>query len=765
MSLRLGYLEAAWFRGFCGKQRVAFASGATVLYGPNGSGKSSIVEGLEWVFFGQIGRASRATNRQEYVGQRHVANPRRPEGGQTYVEVTVERQGNTHVLRRELVDFNTTRLLLDGNEVSDLAEAFGISVHEMRKPVISRTEGRMLIDAPPTERWERLMTLLGVDVFARVRELLAQESQRLGRDHDLTRADVTRADLVRSGYVQVAGVITHTPFSRADVVRELLAAAADEGVAEDSVSAAAEGLRGLAPPARPPLPALPSELATTGVVRAREAFEALPPVPEKDSDQARRRFLREGLQLAAPDDSTCPFCGESTLNAERLRALQSEVESLAAVAENERTRQARIGELRTAAAGLGLPLHGESFRVDCERAGATPDALDQLIGSAEDLVRLRAAAQEALVSLADCTSRDDWDARRVVTKDGLSGLESAIEGLRQAEVALKQSVPHQPGRDETADRRRDVLRRACEQLDLLARAGAIRTVRSRVDALCQHLKQAEREAVRSRIDRISTRVVELYERLNPDEGVKPTRLDIHEGERNEVRLHGETYGSDINPVTTFSDGHLHCLALALAIPCRVEFNPDWDVLVVDDPLFGIDTGHSARVAELLAELVERTGKQLVATTYYAQFARDLEHLAGAERWEVSPYSSDGLKVEAKGDEIETLVRTAEVLKGGEAASRREAGGKLRGAFELLTERIGRPFGGKGQMSPKWRIDQRIDRLEDVGIDPDLLKRLRTVGDRVNKASHAEETDPTPEEVGWCCEHIRELAVRAPKPRR
>jgi hypothetical protein len=259
-------------------------------------------------------------------------------------------------------------------------------------------------------------------------------------------------------------------------------------------------------------------------------------------------------------------------------------------------------------------------------------------------------------------------------------------------------------------------------------------------------------------------VVDVYERLNPDEGVKPTSLTIHEGERNEVRLLGETYGTDLNPVTTFSDGHLHCLAIALAIPCRVEFNPDWDVLVVDDPLFGIDTAHSARVAELLSDLVSKTGKQLIVTTYYAQFARDLEHLADAKRWEVSPYSTEGLRVEAKGDEIETLVRSAEVLKNAEAADRREAGAKLRAAFELLTNRLARPYGSRGQMKGSWRIEQRIDRLEQLGVDNELLRRLRMVGDRVNKASHAEETDPTPEELGWCCEHIRSLASEAKRKR-
>lgn len=371
----------------------------------------------------------------------------------------------------------------------------------------------------------------------------------------------------------------------------------------------------------------------------------------------------------------------------------------------------------------------------------------------------REIATGALVELAeleDTGPAKTWQGAYERVVSALDALDEATSKLAETEAQLAASIAGDTSRDVEGERRRDVLRRTCEGAHLLDRAGALRTVRARIDALAQRLKVAERDAVRARIDVISAQVVGYYEQLNPGEDVKPTRLGIASGERSEVRVFGESYGVELNPVTTFSDGHSYCLALALALPYRVNLNPDWDVLVVDDPLFGLDPTHSSRLAELLASMAKETGKQLIVTTYYVQLARDLEHLLDAQRWEAAPYSVDGVRLCPQGDEIETLVRTAEVLKGGEAAARRDAGRKLREAFELLADRIGKPHGGKGQMSKKWRIDERVDRLEQAGVDGELIRRLRMVGDRVNRASHAEENDPTPEELAWCCEKVREL---------
>jgi hypothetical protein len=61
------------------------------------------------------------------------------------------------------------------------------------------------------------------------------------------------------------------------------------------------------------------------------------------------------------------------------------------------------------------------------------------------------------------------------------------------------------------------------------------------------------------------------------------------------------------------------------------------------------------------------------------------------------------------------------------------------------------------------IPERLERLEQLGIESDLLGRLKSVGDRVGEAAHAEDTDPSPTTLTWCCEQIEELRTAVMTP--
>jgi DNA repair exonuclease SbcCD ATPase subunit len=171
MGLRILSVKAGWFRGFCEPKSIALDSSISVFYGPNGSGKSCVIEAIEWAVFGEIGRGVYAAHRQAYVGHRPVHNPRRPDDSATFVEILLDQDGSSKMLRRELVDLKRTRVLVDGTEVPSATTALGIPDSEMLRPVISRHEGRVFLDAAPTTRWERVASLLGVEVYGSTRRL------------------------------------------------------------------------------------------------------------------------------------------------------------------------------------------------------------------------------------------------------------------------------------------------------------------------------------------------------------------------------------------------------------------------------------------------------------------------------------------------------------------------------------------------------------------------------------------------------------------
>jgi ABC-type multidrug transport system ATPase subunit len=756
MGLRIRSLKVGWFRGFREADSITFDDSISVFYGPNGSGKSCVIEAIEWALFGDIGRAVYAAHRQAYIGHRPVHNPHQPDDSQTFVEIHLDQDGLARKVRRELVDFKTTRLLVDGDEVDSIGSALGVSEAEMLRPVISRHEGRVFLDSAPTARWERIASLLGVDVYGTTSEIVRNEVETLRRDAVLQESSAIAREIADAGMDQLAEKILATPYSAADTEAAILAMAAKEGVAAESVSDVEAKLGLVAPAAKPPLPSLPSIAAQTAISEVQVRLGEIPE-PAPSGDESRQAFLRAGMGLSDPESEVCPYCGEKTIDNQKRQAIVVEVESLAAAATQEQERENAKSRLRTDLAKLPTVASNNDLGEACRRAGASPETIGDLEGQFVNLLTTTETVITTSQAVLDCTDSNSWRTTMEAAEKAVEQFVSTLRELEASEDRLRASVPSAPERDLEADRRREAIRRACREKEHVDRAGAVRVVLGQLEQVTGALKKQEREAVRARLGRISQRVVEIYESLNPEEKIKPTVLDVPDGERNEVRIKGETYGAEINPATTFSDGHLLCLSLALAIPYRADLNPTWNILLIDDPLFGIDPDHSARVADLIHELAVTGGKQIVVTSYYRRFVRDLENLGNTTTWEAKPYSEEGIILEAQGDEIEMLVREATTLRNGASNERRESGRKLREAFELVTERAAKQLDkAKAQMRSKATIAERLERLEELGIEPDLLGRLKGVGDRVGEASHAEDTDPSPTTLQWCCEQIEDL---------
>lgn len=756
MGLRIRSVRAGWFRGFCEPQTITLDKAISIFYGPNGSGKSCVVEAIEWAVFGEIGRGVYAAHRQAYVGHRPVHNPRRPNDSATFVEILLDQDGSSRRLRRELVDLKRTRVLVDGTEVASATAALGIPDSEMLRPVISRHEGRVFLDAAPTTRWERVASLLGVEVFGSTREIVRAQIQELERDEAVQEVAALAREARAADLVQLADKMLASPYSAADMEAALLAAAAREGVAAENLPDAEEKLGLLTPVGRPSLPTLPSSEASAAAEELQKRLQELPE-PSSSGDEARQAFLRAGIALSDPGSKRCPYCGEDTIDSDKRRSIEVEVESLLAAAEKEQKRTQAQSRFRTTLAKLPTTTDSAELSAACQRAGASQEAVGAFEEQLGQVGEHASAAETAAQAALDCAEGKAWRPTVEAARKAVEDLAASVEDLESREAALRSSIPGSPDRDLEAEKRREAIRRGCRERARIDRGGAARAVLDRLKRVAAALKEGERKAVRARLGQISDRVVQLYEKLNPGEKVRPTRLDVQDGERNEIKIKGETYGAEINPATTFSDGHLLCLSLALAIPYRADLNPTWDALLIDDPLFGIDPDHSARVADLIHELAVSGGKQIIVTSYYRRFVRDLENQGDVTTWEARPYSEEGILLEAQGDEIEVLVREAKTLLNGASSERRESGRKLREAFELLTERAAKQLDkARGQMRSKATVPERLERLEQLGIDSGLLGRLRSVGDRVGEASHAEDTDPSPTALQWCCEQIEEL---------
>jgi len=103
-------------------------------------------------------------------------------------------------------------------------------------------------------------------------------------------------------------------------------------------------------------------------------------------------------------------------------------------------------------------------------------------------------------------------------------------------------------------------------------------------------------------------------KLHPNEGSRNIRLDIVPTRRASANLLIDTLGkSQQDPRGLESEGHLDALGICIFLAFVRKFNTDIPLVLLDDVITTLDSGHRGRLAQLLLE--EFSDKQLVVTTH------------------------------------------------------------------------------------------------------------------------------------------------------
>ena len=103
-------------------------------------------------------------------------------------------------------------------------------------------------------------------------------------------------------------------------------------------------------------------------------------------------------------------------------------------------------------------------------------------------------------------------------------------------------------------------------------------------------------------------------RLHPNEGARSIQLDVDQTKRASANLLIDTLGkSQQDPRGLESEGHLDALGICIFLAFVKKFNNDIPLVLLDDVITTLDSGHRAKLAELLIE--EFSDKQLLVTTH------------------------------------------------------------------------------------------------------------------------------------------------------
>lgn len=747
--MRLRSISAQAFRGIRDRVEVVVDGDAALVYGENGSGKTSLAEAFEWVLYGTVARKMRSASPSEFSGWRWIRSVHAQEEVPTVAEVQlVGNDGVVRVVTRS-VDGRGERLTIDGREVRDLASA-GIPV-SAPKPALAQCEIQLLLHSEQLQRWQELSSLLGLGGLGALRRRL-QEMRMASERHPMVIAARTTATRL---------VLPLTPRGSdplaVDPYQLQVRAARFLGLAEDASweAIAATARTEIAEIHRiHPRPAAVERLITTRV-ELQDAAVALrghvgavvnEAVDHRiwHRDNQRSAFLREGIELIdATAATTCPFCGEETLTAAVRHRLGEDVRRTADPPRDHR-REVE-GVVRQA---LALP-----GPVDADVAVALTDAVPggELVERLKGLV-VRQAAVHAdkgrLLGLLDGFLATTERARRDPGDDGplrslaeqLVDLGTAIatvaDTLRseadELRIALEASLSEM-----TSERRArlDALQVAINLVDDVAsvrRAWRIRELQQDLGGLIDGLEVIEKREMASALAHLSADIARHYETLSPGHHIRVTGITVRESTRRQAAIGATSYGRVVNPVTTFSEAEGNCLGLSLFFSQRVERNPAWDLLLLDDPVQSMDAGHEQALVQLLAGLSR--GRQVIVFTHDRGFAdafdAQFSPLESYVRYNMERRADPQPRLELAAGRLGELLRFAEANAAGELAMREACSGALRKAVERFVHDVALAA-GEDPPRRSQTIEQRIDWVRDrrlvEPLDSGTLHRLRRFG--------------------------------------
>lgn len=600
------YLAAVHVEGFRGIGEPATlplrpGPGLTLVTGRNGSGKSSFAEAAELALTGDSGRWSGRTAVWR-DGWRNLHSE-----GRTAVSVdllTTGMSGTTRIERRweptsDLDDGQWTRQR-SGDKRADFDGSDWREDIRTYRPFLSYSELGALIDGRPSELYDALHRLLGLDPLDQahdrlraVRKSLSDNARTVGARRRALRAALSDSDDPR--VTRAAAILKATKPDLA-ALAELVAGVDDQSGEAAALTALTE--------LRAPDP----DAVSAGTSRLRSAADQVNELAvgeERSADQVAS-LLRDALHhFDGQHAITCPICQQGTLDAswrdeaqQRAGALEQAAAELRAANSELKAAVAAVRNL----AGQIPPLLTKPGPIDVDAARtAWSDWVDagQTTGAAElahALDRTYPALDEAI---ADVRKR--------------AADELAVRDKVWAPIARQLSAWH----DDAA--------RVSGQATLLTELQAAEDWLTRTAGALRDERLAPFAEESQKVWQM------LRQQSNVDLG--PVRLDGTKNRRRvamDVRIDGADGGTALG---VMSQGELHALGLSLFLPrATVEQSP-FRFVLIDDPVQAMDPAKVDGLARVLAEVAAT--RQVVVFTHDDRLADAVRRLElSATVWEV-----------------------------------------------------------------------------------------------------------------------------------
>lgn len=739
--MRISRISAQAFRGFPNEVHFNLSKAVTVIQAPNGFGKTSLSEAFEWALYGEVARKVRSKTKAEF-GQEFLRSVHADPADSTWAEVELLKPDNSKlIIRRTMLKGGETKLEANGSVINSIEE-ISISTGLSSRPCLGQSEIKAFIDTEPKERWKQISAILGLGEFEMIRDRLMKLKTDTDRDPTVMQLRESARRAVAPLAPEGADPLSQDPAALLLQLVEELKLPSDSGW--DVVQQTAEKkITDLLSSDKKPASL---DQLVTGV----EAIEAdglqdeidaicsgLKAHREWHDSDKKMKFIELGLEITKVPE--CPYCGAKTATKEKITELTEEL--------------AGRGDTPPQLGG-GFVGKISEFSIIKTAPVNTPilaSLIDALADSAEivaDLTGLQnrqtelserlatlgtlARSLSTAIKLGDTTPVED------VIKNGKQLKEQAVllaadyKSLRADALKVKEKIEAKfkglTVEERAALEKFQSIKRLASDINFVTQAWEISIRQSELERFIRGLEQGEKDTVQNLEQELSEDVKDYLTKLSNSKAIEFKRFKISTGVRRQAGLEATAYDKPVNPTSMFSEAQGNCLGLSLYFSQRVNRNPGWHSIILDDPVQSMDEDHKGNLISLLSEL-EKTHQVVVFThdrAFRASLAEQFKHHPEYLEYEIvktdkSPVPS----IQEQPMRFHQLLNYADICADGPSVQRESSYTALRKAIENLVVGIAKKH--KIQLSKGIDLEQKIKELVNNPLsktDAGTLDRVR-----------------------------------------
>jgi DNA repair exonuclease SbcCD ATPase subunit len=622
---RLIAIELEGFRGASKQLRLDLDADAVVVRGDNGSGKTTLVDGLLWLFCGELHylaeRLSGLRQGESIVQNRFTSVPAR-------VALELDHDGRRYVFVRSGGDKKPAlEMRREGKVVEDadreLACLFGhTNAASLQAAVytwglLRQDAVRVALDAAGGALYQRLAGIVGFEQVSGFGVSARRATQQLLTQRTAQRKSVTALRRQRDEAVSRHRSATQELGSPEGVDGQLrkmvivaVARLGDGFSLEVPAELGLTGTREMIEAAEEVVKALRSlagQRADLAILVAKgdddveRAETKLAIVGRRMKELSQRgpataRMAQAALEVL--DGDTCPVCGQSVTETE----LRSHLEEMAQRADEviESAQQASDALARSASE-LSRARELSRQRRDCETLGVRGEqsvttALDGVSGlRLTSSIPADSAGVESLARGLEAFLDDVRAAYQRASQAGGAHLQRLIGEADALSVEL-----------ESAERELELIERRYEEAKILEKAA----------------HTAAQAIVSDALERLQPSFAEVFDRLNPNPAFTELRAkqDVLRNVNQVIPVvRDPERGVEANPQVVFSEGQLNVVALSYFLGMALNAGDLMlPFLILDDPLQSLDTIAVLGFGDLCRRI--RDQRQLIVTTHDRRFS-------------------------------------------------------------------------------------------------------------------------------------------------